>query len=237
MPKQSSTLQLQLQSSIREIVFGMEDSLVSTLGAVTGIAAGTGNAFVVILSGIVLIFVEALSMTAGSYLSSKSAHEVFEMRKKQNTSRLLQEKVRDNTTLHELLTRKKLSKRDVNDVMNAFQKEQDLFVKELQRCEARYAPGTSTTPVKAAGVMGFFYLSGGLFPVLPYFFLDVQAAILPSVVLTGVVLFGLGVFKAKVAQGVWWKSGLEMTSISLTAALLGFLIGRAVSLAFGISAV
>jgi VIT1/CCC1 family predicted Fe2+/Mn2+ transporter len=59
--------------SIREIVFGLEDSLVSTLGAVTGIAAGTHDAYTVVLSGLVLIAVEAISMSAGSYLSSKSA--------------------------------------------------------------------------------------------------------------------------------------------------------------------
>ncbi len=34
-----------IQTSIREIVFGMEDALVSTLGAITGIAAGTGSTF------------------------------------------------------------------------------------------------------------------------------------------------------------------------------------------------
>jgi VIT1/CCC1 family predicted Fe2+/Mn2+ transporter len=62
-----------LSGSIREIVFGLEDSLVSTLGAVTGIAAGTQNAYIVILSGLVLISVEAVSMAAGSYLSTKSA--------------------------------------------------------------------------------------------------------------------------------------------------------------------
>ncbi len=62
-----------LELSVREIVFGLEDSLVSTLGAVTGIAAGTHNAYVVLLSGLVLVSVEAVSMAAGSYLSSKSA--------------------------------------------------------------------------------------------------------------------------------------------------------------------
>ena len=35
-------LRKQAERSIREIVFGLEDSLVSTLGAITGIAAGTG---------------------------------------------------------------------------------------------------------------------------------------------------------------------------------------------------
>jgi len=64
-----------LLGSIREIVFGLEDSLVSTLGTITGIAAGTQSTYIVLLSGLVLIAVEATSMSAGSYLSSKSAAE------------------------------------------------------------------------------------------------------------------------------------------------------------------
>lgn len=59
-------------ASIREVIFGLEDGLVSTLGAVTGIAAGAQSTFIVILSGLVLIAVEATSMAAGSYLSNKA---------------------------------------------------------------------------------------------------------------------------------------------------------------------
>ena len=92
-----------VEGSIREIVFGAEDSLVSTLGAITGIAAGTNNEFVVVLSGVVLIVVEALSMSAGSYLSSKSAREVYNLRHRQDTSRLLQERVTDDESFHEAL--------------------------------------------------------------------------------------------------------------------------------------
>lgn len=65
-----------IAESIREIVFGLEDALVSTLGALTGIAVGTGSTFIVILSGLVLLAAEGMSMAAGSYLSSKSAYEV-----------------------------------------------------------------------------------------------------------------------------------------------------------------
>ena len=48
--------------NIREIVFGVEDGMVSTLGALTGIAVGSRNHFFVILSGIVIVIVEAISM-------------------------------------------------------------------------------------------------------------------------------------------------------------------------------
>lgn len=68
-------LEMGIIDSMREIVFGLEDALVSTLGAITGIAVGTQSTYVVILSGLVILFAEATSMTAGSYLSTKHARE------------------------------------------------------------------------------------------------------------------------------------------------------------------
>lgn len=61
---------------IRETIFGLEDGIVSTLGVLIGIAIGTKDQTLVILSGLVVIFVESLSMAAGTYLSNKSQQEV-----------------------------------------------------------------------------------------------------------------------------------------------------------------
>lgn len=230
-------LRFYLESNIREIVFGLEDSLVSTLGAVTGIAAGTGNTFVVILSGVVLIFVEALSMSAGSYLSSKSAREVLDKRQRQDASRLLQSKLGKKETLQAFFKKKKLSKKEVDAVMTVIKKERSLFEKELRKAEHQFSPSVQSSSVKAGVVMGVFYLSGGIFPLAPYFFLPVETAIIPSIVITGIVLFALGAGKARIVHTPWVKSGSEMMVVSLSAALLGFLIGRAVAIIFGISAV
>lgn len=62
-----------LKSSLREIIFGLEDSLVTSLGTVTGVAVATGSFETTVLSGVVVTFVSMVSMAAGSYLSSKSA--------------------------------------------------------------------------------------------------------------------------------------------------------------------
>lgn len=59
----------------RNFIFGVEDSLVSTVGLLSGVAiAGVGRE-IILLTGIVLIFVEAISMAAGSFLSETSAQE------------------------------------------------------------------------------------------------------------------------------------------------------------------
>ena len=64
--------------TIREVVFGMEDGMVSTLGAITGIAAATQNYFIVLLTGFVVVAVESISMAVGSYISSKSKRAIDE---------------------------------------------------------------------------------------------------------------------------------------------------------------
>jgi len=168
-----------IRSVFGEIIFGLEDSLVSTLGAVTGIAAGSGNQYVVILSGIVLIFAEALSMTAGSYLSVKTEEEL------ESGSKI------------------RLHKNHKN-------------------------------PYKAAIAMGASYLFGGIFPLFPYFFFPIIIAIPISIVVTMFVLFFFGSLRAKFVKVVWWKSGLEMLVISISAAIIGFVIGRLVSIIFNI---
>jgi VIT1/CCC1 family predicted Fe2+/Mn2+ transporter len=58
------------------VIFGIEDSLVSTVGLLSGIIIGGVDRKTAILTGIVLIFVEAISMAAGSFLSEASAEEI-----------------------------------------------------------------------------------------------------------------------------------------------------------------
>ncbi|MEK7123112.1 MAG: VIT1/CCC1 transporter family protein [Patescibacteria group bacterium] len=57
----------------RNFIFGVEDSLVSTVGLLSGVAIADVERSTIILTGVVLIFVEAISMAAGSFLSETSA--------------------------------------------------------------------------------------------------------------------------------------------------------------------
>lgn len=61
---------------LRSIVFGFQDALVSTTGAIAGVAAGSHDKSLVILTGVVVITVEALSMGIGQYQSEKSVHQL-----------------------------------------------------------------------------------------------------------------------------------------------------------------
>ena len=61
----------------RNFIFGAEDSLVSTVGLLTGIAVGGLSRHDIILTGVILILVEAFSMGVGSYLSEYTTEESY----------------------------------------------------------------------------------------------------------------------------------------------------------------
>lgn len=63
-------------SYVRNFIFGVEDSLVSTVGLLSGVAIAGVETKTIILAGIVLISVEAFSMGAGSLLSEHSAKQI-----------------------------------------------------------------------------------------------------------------------------------------------------------------
>lgn len=62
-------------SYLRNFIFGVEDSLVSTVGLLSGIAIAGMTRTEIMVTGVVLILVEAFSMAAGSFLSETSAEE------------------------------------------------------------------------------------------------------------------------------------------------------------------
>ena len=63
---------------VRNFVFGVEDSLVSTVGLLSGVAFAGLAKQEIILTGVILIFVEAFSMGVGSLLSEHTAQEYME---------------------------------------------------------------------------------------------------------------------------------------------------------------
>ncbi len=60
---------------IRNIIFGMTDSLVSTVGLLAGIDSVGTTRHIIIATGIIYALVEGFSMAVGSFLSEESAEE------------------------------------------------------------------------------------------------------------------------------------------------------------------
>lgn len=62
--------------NLRNFIFGVEDSLVSTVGLLAGIATADVSRSAIIATGLVLIVVEGLSMGIGSFLTQETTDEM-----------------------------------------------------------------------------------------------------------------------------------------------------------------
>jgi len=80
--------------------------------------------------------------------------------------------------------------------------------------------------LRSAVVITIATLIGHLIPLLPFLWLGRTAALVLAIVLSALVLFGVGVYSALTLVGDWRKSGLKMLAIGLGAAGVGFLIGN-----------
>ena len=61
---------------LKNFLFGVEDSLVSTVGLLAGVAAADATRTAIITTGLVLIVVEGFSMGIGSFLTEETTEEI-----------------------------------------------------------------------------------------------------------------------------------------------------------------
>src|SRR5207237_1746357 len=78
-------------SSIREVVFGAQDGLVSTFAVVAGLAAAGGGTLVVLLGGLVSAVAGVLSMFVGTFLAARAERQLRETQPQPGRSRIRRE--------------------------------------------------------------------------------------------------------------------------------------------------
>src|SRR3989344_2021207 len=202
---------------IRELVFGMEDGMVSTLGAITGIAISTQNHFFVILSGCVIISVESISMAVGSYLSNKSEQAIDERIIEEEREEIQKYPDEEKIEMVDLFVKDGWSRELAQTMAHETGKNKDLMLKEMAYRELNLIPGMHEPAVKKGIIMGTSYVVGGLVPLVPFLFFNVISG-----------LFLLGVYTTQYSKRRWWKAGLEMMGLATVAALVGYGVGQAV---------
>jgi predicted membrane protein (TIGR00267 family) len=81
-------------------------------------------------------------------------------------------------------------------------------------------------PIKSAIVVFFAALIGSFIPLTAFFFMPINSAIILSLIISAIALFITGAIEAKFTLGNWFKKGLQLSVIGMTAALVGFIIGK-----------
>lgn len=212
---------------LRELVFGANDGLVSNVALVAGVAGGTDNPNVILLGGIAGLVAGAISMALGAYVSTKSEQEfrdAEEARERWEVDNMRDQELAETRQIFRL---KGITGPLLDEVVAAVSRDHEQWVKLMMTEELGFAD-QSPRPKVSATVMGLAFSVGALFPVVPYFITEGDAALITSLSLTAAALFGVGALRASMTTGSMWRKGIEMVVLGGGAVAIAYLIGHAV---------
>lgn len=212
--------------SMRDLIFGINDGLVSTLSLVSGVAGADPGRGVVLLAGLAGLLAGAISMAAGAYISTKSEREVHEAEVAREREEIAQEPQEEKEELRILYQIKGFSPEEAERMAERVSQDPELFLEGLVRDELGLMPESFPNPWKAGAFSGGSFILGAIVPLISYFFLEGVPAVLLSAGLSVAALFVIGALKTLFTGLSWLKSGLEMVGIGLFATTITYLIGK-----------
>ncbi|HEY5258482.1 MAG TPA: VIT1/CCC1 transporter family protein [Candidatus Baltobacteraceae bacterium] len=194
--------QLQSQRRVREIVFGAQDGILTTMGIVTGLGAATGNHATVVISGALALLAGALSMGVGEFQGSKSERDVvqasIEMERRE-----MEENPQDEFAEQVAYYKTKgFSADEAHTIVSRLTKNPEIYLYEMMRDEFGIDPRIAEdSSVRPAIAMALAYSVGSVLPIVPYALpISSLAALGVSVALALAGLFAIGCYAG-------WLSG------------------------------
>jgi VIT1/CCC1 family predicted Fe2+/Mn2+ transporter len=220
-------------SSIRDVIFGMNDGLLSTFSLVTGVAGATGNNEIVLLSGVAGAVAGAISMTAGAYVSTKAEREVLEKHVEMERLELSLMPEQEENELALLYRLKGVPIDQARSIAGTLLRDEAIALETMTKEEL----GIDTTELpsaKSAGLSsGTSFVIGAIVPIFPYLVLSGAVALVLSISLSLGGFFLMGVARTLVTARNPWRSGMEMFLIGTGAAVITYMIGFALGVEFG----
>lgn len=213
-------------NSFREIVFGLEDGMVSTLGAITGISIGSNSQYIIIMSGFVIIAVESVSMAIGAYLANRSVIEEEKMEIKQEKKEVIGKPRHERHELANYYRKQGWPATLADKMAQVASKNKKLFLEEMVSHELSLPMRIKDHSIASAFFIFVAYVLGGLVPLSPYFFLPIEIGMIYSIIATMLGLFVLGIWTTMITGQSWWKVGMRMILLGGVAIIVGWLVGQ-----------
>jgi VIT1/CCC1 family predicted Fe2+/Mn2+ transporter len=218
--------------TLRAVIFGVSDGLVSNLSLVMGVAgAASDNRSFVLLAGIAGLLAGAFSMAAGEYISMQSQRELFERQIALERAEMQAMPEEEEAELAASYRAKGFTHDEAARIAHRIFEDPDTALDMLVREELGLDPDELGSPWGAAGGSFVAFAIGASIPVIPYLLIGGQSALLISLGLSLVALFAVGAAVSLLTGRGLIFSGFRQLGIGLAAALVTYAIGSIIGIA------
>ena len=212
--------------AIREIIFGINDGLVTTIGFLAGVTGSISQSRYILLAGMAEIVAGAVSMGIGGYLATKSQREFFHSEIEQERWEIEKMPEKEAQEIREIYGNMGFTRPEQDMIVNRVTSDKELMLRFMKREELGLIDEHLDDPVQIALTMGVSFFIGSLPPILPYFFVhNPNSAIGVAILCSVVFLFLVGAAKTRLTKVKPLRSGLETTILGILASSVGYGLG------------
>lgn len=195
---------------LREIVFGLNDGLVTTLVFIMAVSEVAPGRLLPVVLGEILA--GGISMTLGGYLSARTARQILDHRIATERYEVEHEPQEERAELRAIYRNKGFTGSLLHQVVDYLTANPERWHQAMVHDELGVVEDTKIYPVRQGLQVGLSFVIGGLIPSIPLFF-SLPFAQWWAYGLTALTAMILGAFKAHYTGQGPFRSGLEFLVI------------------------
>jgi VIT1/CCC1 family predicted Fe2+/Mn2+ transporter len=226
---------LEKRRSVREIVFGMQDGILTTLGIITGVGVAEGERAAVFISGFLALLAGALSMGVGEYLGRKSEREVVQATidlEKREMADDPQGEFSEQVAFYKL---KGFSAEEAEMIVRRLTQHPEIYLYEMVRDEFGIDPREAEeSGLRAPLAMSGSFAVGSLLPILAFILpFSISASTLASLLFAVIGLFAVGYYAGTLSERSPIGKGIEVALYGCGVFGISYLVGHFIPPLFG----
>src|SRR5438093_5536981 len=215
--------------TLRAVIFGVSDGLVSNLALVMGVAGASGptatSGHFILLAGIAGLLAGAFSMAAGEYISMQSQRELFERQIELERAEMEAMPEEEEAEMAALYRAKGFQDDEAKAIAHRLFEDPERALDQLIREELGLDPDELGSPFDTANGSFVAFAIGAFIPVAPYIVTFGAGAFAASVLLSVVALFGVGVGVSLLTGRSALFSGARQVGMGAAAAIVTYAVG------------
>jgi VIT1/CCC1 family predicted Fe2+/Mn2+ transporter len=217
--------------TLRAVIFGVSDGLVSNLALVMGVAGASGGAgSFILLAGVAGLLAGAFSMAAGEYISMQSQRELFERQIALERAELEAMPEEEERELALVYRAKGFTEEEAATIAARMFADPQHALDTLVREELGLDPDELGSSWGAAFGSFVAFGIGAVIPVVPYLIGGGTAAFVASIGLSIAALFAVGAGVSLLTGRSLLFSGARQVLIGAAAAIVTYIVGLAIGI-------
>jgi vacuolar iron transporter family protein len=217
---------------VREIIFGLNDGIISTVGFLAGVTATLADAHTIALGAIAAAIAGAVAMGVGAFVSSKSQRAFFQAEIAREAWEIEHMPDHERDEIREIYRKLGFTADETEIIVRRVTSSPELWLRVMSREELGLAEEVFDSPIRVGFVTSVSYQAGALLLLTPYAFTsNPPRAFVAAAAIALAALLVTGAAKTWVTKERPVRASLELAGLGVLACVIGLVLGWLVGVA------